>query len=167
MSRELDLTVLDDRLSLAGESVEASVRALEAHPGFRVPDGSLEIAFVDEETCSRLHGDFFGDPDTTDAMTFPGDPQDRHAGDIAICPAVAAHACLESGLPFHEELTLYLVHSWLHLAGLDDRDDRGRAEMRRAEDVLMKHLADVDAMLAARYGPAPSPDKDFSTPPSC
>ena len=34
MSRELDLIVLDERLSLTGESVEACVRALEACPDY-------------------------------------------------------------------------------------------------------------------------------------
>jgi probable rRNA maturation factor len=153
MSRKLDLVILDARLSLGKASVETCLMALEACPEWRVPGGSLEVAFVDEATCCRLHADFFDDPDPTDVMTFPGDPEDLHAGDMAICPAVAAEACRETGLPFNEELTLYLVHSWLHLAGLDDGDADSRAGMRRAEESLMQHLRHKDAFLDCRWQP--------------
>jgi probable rRNA maturation factor len=112
----------------------------------------LEVAFVEAGECRRLHAEFFGDPGLTDVMTFPGDPADGHAGDIAICPAAAFAACRDSGLAFAAELTLYLVHAWLHLAGLDDQDPAGREEMRAAERRLMDHLDATAAILQADWG---------------
>ncbi len=153
MSRSVDFLNEEPRLELEPDSVRACIAVLDRGPEFAVPPGSLEIAFVDLEACCRLHGAFFGDPDPTDVMTFPGDPEDGHAGDVAVCPAVAAKACRENGTTFPEELTLYLVHGWLHLAGLDDRDEDGRAGMRRAEALLMERLAAGGALLACRWSP--------------
>ena len=151
MKRTVELVVEDDRLHLCHQSLEACLACLEAFPGRAIPPGSLEVAFVDEPHSGQLHKDFFDDPEPTDVMTFPGDPEDGHAGDIAICPAVAASACGKSGLPFAEELTLYLVHSWLHLAGLRDSDDEEIREMRLAEDILMNLLRENGAILEATW----------------
>lgn len=149
--RPVEIVVLEPRLHLEEGSVQACLRAMEACMPERIPEGCLEVAFVDPDTCRRLHADFFGDPEVTDVMTFPGDPADRHAGDIAICPEVAAQAAREANWSFQEELTLYLVHAWLHLAGLDDRSDSDRAIMRREEDRLLHRLREADALLATRW----------------
>ncbi|MGC9450398.1 MAG: rRNA maturation RNase YbeY [Oceanipulchritudo sp.] len=155
MKRKTEAVVGDMRLSLSPGSLEACIRALDEEPAFRVPPGSLEVAFVDEVGCRRLHSAFFGDPELTDVMTFPGDPEDGHAGDIAVCPAAAA-ACAGPGTPFREELTLYLVHAWLHLAGLRDDNESGRAGMRLAEAALMGSLRNKGAILEASWNPGPS-----------
>ena len=158
MNRPVDFLNDEPRLELDPDSVQACIGVLDSLSEFPVPGGSLEIAFVDVEGCCRLHDAFFADPDPTDVMTFPGDPEDGHAGDVAICPAVAAEASGENATTFREELTLYLVHGWLHLAGLDDQDEDGRAEMRRAEAILMDRLVSRNALLACRWNaPAGSP----------
>lgn len=151
MNRIVDSVVEEPRLWLDPESVRTCIAALDACPEYSVPAGGLEVAFVDLEACSRLHAGFFGDPDPTDVMTFPGDPEDDHAGDVALCPAVAAGSFPENGTTFREELTLYLVHAWLHLAGLDDREEADRASMRQAEALLMERLATGGALLDCRW----------------
>lgn len=149
--RPVELLVSDPRLQIDEASLVRCVLAIDSHGGFPVPPGSLEVAFVDGESCCRLHQLFFGDPDITDVMTFPGDAEDAHAGDIAICPAVAGPAARLAGLPFNEELTLYLVHGCLHLAGLDDRTESDQRAMRSAEDQLMRHLRAAGALLDATW----------------
>jgi len=149
--RRVGMVNREPRLRIRSASLRRCIRSLDAFEGFQVPAGALEVAFVDAAECRRLHAEFFGDDDLTDVMTFPGDPAEKHAGDIAICPAAAFDACRESGLPFAAELTLYLVHAWLHLAGLDDGDPAGRAGMRRAEQRLMDHLGAVPALLEAGW----------------
>ncbi|NQY32165.1 MAG: rRNA maturation RNase YbeY, partial [Coraliomargarita sp.] len=49
----------------------------------------------------------------------------------------------ELGLPFRQELSLYLIHGWLHLAGYDDRNDEDRAAMRTAEGIALEIAKDV------------------------
>ena len=50
----------------------------------------------------------------------------------------------ELGEPFSRELSLYLIHGWLHLAGYDDRAEADRAKMREAEQLA---LSLIDAQI--------------------
>ena len=151
MSRLVGLLLEDARLVISEGAVLSCIRSLDTFPGFVVPRGSIEVAFVNESTCRRLHAEFYNDPDLTDVMTFPGDPADDHAGDIAICPVVASFASSESGMPFNEELTLYLVHAWLHLAGLKDHNPEAQKAMREGENFLLEHLRSNNNLLACTW----------------
>lgn len=148
--REIEASSSEPRLLLAEGTVEACLMMLESGTP-TVPEGSVAVAFVGPRECSQLHEAFFSDPSVTDVMTFPGDPEDGHAGDIAICPEVAAAAGPEHGQSFAEELTLYLVHAWLHLGGLDDRTEPDRKAMRAAETSAMEHLRRHSALLEAEW----------------
>jgi len=147
MMREVSLINGEPSLRIVSSSVEACIHCLDELDKFPVEDGSIEVAFVNVSDCCQLHADFFNDPDPTDVMTFPGYPEDNHAGDIAICPHVAAEACREEGTTFREELTLYLVHAYLHLSGLRDDTDPERAQMRLAEEVAMARLSETNSLL--------------------
>ena len=149
--RRVEIAGSDERLSLAESSLVDCIRAIESCPVVRLPGGSLEVAFVDEETCSHLHMSYFDDPEITDVMTFPGSLEDDHAGDIAICPLMASQACAVSGLSFREELSLYLVHACLHLSGLDDREEDDIKVMRRAEAEVMHKLRESGSLLKAEW----------------
>jgi probable rRNA maturation factor len=45
----------------------------------------------------------------------------------------AADVAKRRGLEFPRELTLYIVHGWLHLSGCDDKSSAKRREMRASE----------------------------------
>lgn len=151
MHRSVEVTNQENLLQLEAPSVSELVAALDEIDAYPVPAGSLDIAFVDIDTCCQLHADFFNDPEPTDVMTFPGDPQDDHSGDIAVCPKVAYDASAETGLPFNRELSLYIVHACLHLAGLKDDTPDNIATMREAESSLMNHLASRNAFLRCNW----------------
>jgi len=59
------------------------------------------------------------------------------AGEIIVSVDHARSRAEELGEPFSRELSLYLVHGWLHLAGYDDRNEADRAEMRKAEQIAL------------------------------
>lgn len=158
MQRKVDMQLLDRRLRLSLGDVRRCIRALDESAECRVPPGELGLAWVDPASCSRLHADFFGDPGLTDVMTFPGEAGDDHAGELAICPAVAAARAAEFANEFSRELTLYLVHGWLHLAGFQDATRAGRQRMRRAESKLLAWLESRRALLPARWDEH-APDK--------
>lgn len=151
--RPVSFVNLDPRLVIESASVIRCIRQFDALPAYVLPEGSIEIAFVGEKECRRLHETFFQDPEVTDVMTFPGEEEDQHAGDIAICPAVAA-AC--SGSLFARELTLYLVHACLHLAGFRDQDEGSRRAMRRAEGIILSHLHRTGGILVAEWKDYPA-----------
>lgn len=109
-------------------------------PEWRIPAGELSVAFLSDAALAKLHLQFLDDPTVTDVITFPGDPEMDFAGEICVSweRAAAEAATRNSGL--RHELTLYLVHGWLHLAGLDDLTTDGRAAMRRAEELIMSRI---------------------------
>ncbi|MCD8482334.1 MAG: rRNA maturation RNase YbeY [Verrucomicrobia bacterium] len=111
-----------------------------------IPQGTLSIAFLNLEESGTVHQQFFGDPAPTDVMTFPGDPDDDHAGDIAVCPDIALEATAHFDTSFNHELTLYLVHGWLHLAGYDDQDQVTTKTMRLMEQQAMDLLTAKNAL---------------------
>lgn len=100
---------------------------------FPIGSGELSIAFVDDPTIAQVHADFMDDPTPTDVITFPADEEMESAGEIIVSVDHARDRATELREPFSRELTLYLIHGWLHLAGYDDRNDGDRAAMRTAE----------------------------------
>lgn len=119
------------------------------------PAGELSLVFLTDAALAQLHDDFLDDPTTTDVITFEGEPTLGTAGEIC----VSADAALRhlAGAPslnsqlstlnsaaaaaaFSLELTLYVVHGWLHLAGYDDLRPAKKRRMRAAEARALKLL---------------------------
>jgi probable rRNA maturation factor len=97
------------------------------------PPGELSLALLTDPDLARLHADFLGDPKTTDVITFAGQPALGLAGEICVSVDTAAAYARKHRRHFAEELTLYVVHGWLHLAGYDDLVPLKKRAMRRAE----------------------------------
>ncbi len=104
----------------------------------KIPPGDLSLVFLTDTALAQLHADFLADPTPTDVITFAGDPAHGTSGEICVSADAAlrqtsATASRPSTLAFSTELTLYLVHGWLHLAGYDDLQPAKKRRMRRAE----------------------------------
>jgi probable rRNA maturation factor len=137
----------------------ALIRTLDAHAGKFLggcPPGELSLAFLTDAGLARLHADFLADPGVTDVITFASDPAHGLAGEICVS-ADAATRQINTGRSrrappgrsrtvaplkdnFSDELTLYIVHGWLHLAGYDDLAPREKRKMRAAEARAVKLL---------------------------
>ncbi len=115
----------------------ARCQRLAASGRFPVGGGELSVAFVDDAAIARVHADFMNDPSPTDVITFPADPDMDSAGEIIISVDQARSRAAEHCQSFSQELALYLIHGWLHLAGYDDRCDDDRARMREAEQAAL------------------------------
>lgn len=113
----------------------ASVRRLVAFflQEKKVDCKKVALYFVGQRKIGQLHADFFQDPTTTDCITFP--LGDGHLGEIFICPQAAIN--YNPQRPY-EEVSLYILHSLLHLLGYEDIDKKKRAVMRKEEKRLMK-----------------------------
>ncbi len=128
------------------ETLISIVHRLDQWPDRAVPPGELSIALLTAGELAQIHADFLDDPSETDVITFPGDdpddpatpPEDdeRFAGEICI----SLDRATNGPLPFDEELTLYLVHGWLHLSGLGDQTPAEAVEMRAAESAALAWL---------------------------
>ena len=131
-----------------------------------VAAGELSLVFLTDQALAKIHADFMNDPTATDVITFEGDATAGLAGEICVSADTAARfvgAALDAargrprGTPllqgdFSAELTLYLVHGWLHLAGYDDLQPAKKRRMRAAEARAMKLLHSAKAVPEFRLG---------------
>lgn len=123
---------------------------------FPIAEGELSVAFVDDATIAQVHATFMDDPTPTDVITFPGDPSMEAAGEIVISVEHARDRAAEHGCSFSQELSLYLIHGWLHLAGYDDRSEADRARMRIAEQEALALVAADLSCIPFRIFDSPS-----------
>jgi len=130
-----------------GPSLWRVFSVLDEQSPFRAPAGDLSLAFVPLQKLRALHRHYLSDASATDVMTFGGDPRMSFAGEIVVAPAFALRQCRRYGNFFAAEVTLYLLHGYLHLSGLDDRTAPDREIMRRAEQVCMQLLRANEAIL--------------------
>ena len=103
----------------------------------KIPDGELSVAFIESEEIQRLHSAYFNDASITDVITFEGDHSMDFAGEICVCVDVAQESAPDHDLTLAQEITLYLVHGWLHLVGYNDNSEGDRNSMRDAEKRIM------------------------------
>ena len=140
----LEISNRYSRLKPPEEVTRRLFHAIDASGKFPISSGELSIAFVDDATIAQVHADFMNDPTPTDVITFPADPSMESAGEIIVSVDHALARSEELGEPFSRELSLYLIHGWLHLAGLDDRTETDRAKMRRAEKEALALLEPLE-----------------------
>jgi probable rRNA maturation factor len=146
MTREVAITNRHPRLRIKRAEVARVIHTLEANlaairiPQSAIPRGELSLVFLTDPAQAKIHADFMDDPTATDVITFEGDPAAGLAGEICVSADTAqAYARAHRG-DFSAELTLYLVHGWLHLAGYDDLQPAKKRRMRAAEARAMKLL---------------------------
>lgn len=144
-ARSIGIANQHPRLQLDRRAIKRAIATLDAHPALFLggcPPGELSLVFMTDPALAQLHADFLDDPTVTDVITFEGDPTLDTAGEICVSADRAEHYALDRKSDFSTELTLYLVHGWLHLAGYDDLQPTKKRRMRAAEARAMRLLAD-------------------------
>ena len=121
-----------------------------------LPPGELSLAFLTDAALARIHADFLDDPTTTDVITFEGNAALESAGEICVSPDTAATFAATHDRDFSEELTLYIVHGWLHLAGYDDLKPAKKRRMRAAESRAMALLHEAKVLPLFKLGRRPT-----------
>lgn len=128
------------RLRLDRRKLVDALQLLDSHAeGFLdgCPPGELSVVFLTDPALARLHADFLADPTPTDVITFSGSPALGTAGEICVS-ADAALRQASGARQVSDELALYVVHGWLHLAGYDDLRPAKKRVMRRAESRALR-----------------------------
>lgn len=126
-------------------TLENNLPALRIPPS-AIPAGELSLVFLTDPALARIHADFMNDPTATDVITFEGNPAAGLAGEICISVDTARAYARGRRRDFASELTLYVVHGWLHLAGYDDRSPAKKRRMRAAEKRAMALLRSAKAL---------------------
>ncbi len=170
MKREIAINNRHPRLKIPRGAVEGVISVLDEHAAKFLggcPAGELSLVFLTDPALAKIHADFMNDPTATDVITFEGDPLAGLAGEVcvsvdtawkyvgsALAPTSRARSLQATTLQnaFATELTLYVVHGWLHLAGYDDLQPAKKRKMRAAEARAMKLLRAAKAMPEFRLG---------------
>jgi len=80
----------------------------------------------------------------TNVLTFAYEEARPLAGDIVICPGVAAREARAAGKPLEAHYAHLVVHGTLHLQGYDHRRARDAAVMERRETAILRRLGYPD-----------------------
>lgn len=115
------------------ENRTTTICSILADSKFKLNPGTLSIAFVDDTSIKQLHDTYLGDPSSTDVITFPKNTSFESAGEICISIDEAIKNSKSFGTSISHEITLYLIHGWLHLYGFDDTNEEAIIAMRNAE----------------------------------
>ena len=139
----LEVNNLYPRLTYSSETIDRFFEEIFTlhHHGC---SGNLSIAFLDRSSHSQIHGNFLKDFRPTDVITFPADPAESIAGEICVSVDQAIEESGVRGIPFARELSLYLVHGWLHLVGFDDKVEEDRKIMRREESKVLGLIENLE-----------------------
>ena len=98
--------------------------------------GLVSVSLIDDSEIQRVHTQFMDNPDPTDVITFPYGEE----GEILISVETATRKAAELEVSFEREITLYLVHGLLHLAGYEDATQEARMEMEGLQESLLNEL---------------------------
>ena len=119
--------------------------------------GGVCVSFLSPAGIERVNEDFLGHHGPTDVISFDYRAEDDPGFDaetdalgvsddadpsveLIVCPAVAYEQAVKRGLPYAEEVALYVAHGLLHAAGYDDLNPKAKRVMRRAEKRVMAGL---------------------------
>lgn len=168
MKRDVAIRNAHPRLTVPRPALANAIALLDENAGKFLggcPPGELSVVFLSDNALAKIHADFMNDPTATDVITFEGDAASGLAGEIcvsadtawkyvgaALAPTSRAKSPQAATLQnkFATELTLYLVHGWLHLAGYDDLQPAKKRRMRAAEARAMKLLQAAKAVPSFR-----------------
>ncbi len=138
--RPVEVALRHEGYTVDEASLTRLVHALDAWPEQRLAPGELSLVLMTQAELADLHERFLDDPSPTDVITFAGDPEADFAGEICLSLDQAQIEADKRGHALVEEANLYLVHGWLHLAGLKDAEEADREAMRSAEVAALEHL---------------------------
>ena len=150
--------VIDDHISspIDDELIRIAVATAALDQGFI--SGSVGVRVTDDATIHAINAQHLGHDYPTDVISFDyGSAGGQIEGELVVSVDTAIARASELGWPAHHELTLYIVHGVLHIAGLNDVDDEDRNSMRAAEARVMKLLgiATIPAVDDRNEGNAP------------
>ncbi|MBI4024586.1 MAG: rRNA maturation RNase YbeY [Verrucomicrobia bacterium] len=106
------------------------------YPGFSIND--LSVVWMNDRRIREANLQFLRHQGPTDVLTFN---YGQGMADILVSLDTAQREAARRKRRTTQELTLYLAHGILHLAGLNDKTPPQRRRMRREEQWLLRHFA--------------------------
>ena len=98
----------------------------------------VNYIFVDDEEILRINRQFIGHDYYTDHIGFDNSQGNILSGDTYISLDTVRTNAELFGTDYEEELYRVIIHSILHLCGIDDMTDEQRQQMEEAENRALK-----------------------------
>lgn len=107
--------------------VRTVVRAVQRVVAGEQQRANMAITFLGPRRMRALNAEYLQHDCVTDVISFAlPQPDGSVAGDVYVCPYVAARQARHLGIPVREELLRLLVHGTLHVLGWDHPVDAAR-----------------------------------------
>jgi probable rRNA maturation factor len=108
----------------------------------KLPDGSVNLALVNDAESQRLNNSYSGHDYATDVLSFSyiergGKAIGGVVGDIAVSFETAQRQADKAGTSLAEEVALLLLHGVLHVAGLDHQTPEQQAQVQKLQYQLL------------------------------
>ncbi len=104
-------------------------------------DAGLSVAVVNDAEMRRLNNQYLARDETTDVLSFPyGGDEDRIEAEVVVNASEAIRRSADLRHSAHDELLLYLVHGFLHVAGYDDLEPEPAARMRERQRQILRRV---------------------------
>ena len=154
MSHEIEVEVLWDdsvqstrqRWGIREEILVRAARTAAQQRGFR--HGQLGVRITDDPTIHQINVQHLHHDYPTDVISFPYQRGGPHLeGELVASLDTAASNTSGDAWTTADELTLYVIHGVLHIAGMEDHDPVHRRAMRAAEKRVLSALG-IDARRA-------------------
>lgn len=129
--------------SLAHATLQAAFKILALN------QGELSLSFVSNEYMQVLNHDYRGLDEVTDVLSFGQEATDEwptttddlyQLGDIVVALEYVRSNSVELQVPFEEELQRVLIHSLLHLTGMDHASNDEDEPMLRLQEKLLQQI---------------------------
>ena len=99
------------------------------------------LIFVSKKKMTELNKKYRRKNKPTNVLSFEtGLANDLGAGDVVVCPKVAAEEAKKYGFTQKNWMTRLIVHGILHLAGYDHEAQKDELEMERLEKIILAKL---------------------------
>ena len=119
----------------------AVISLLNQEPPDWLPEGNLNVRFVDDVTIRELNKKYSGQDKATDVLSFSyiedGHMSGEELGDIAISLETAERQAAEASNQLADEIALLLLHGILHIAGIDHAQPDEQAVMDRLQAEIL------------------------------
>lgn len=113
--------------------IEAVLEELAQRSPDWLPEGDINVQFVDEQTSQNLNLEYADNDYPTDVLTFNysenGETVAGTLADVAICVPIAEAQAQAAKTSMKDELATLMLHSILHIAGFDHANDLDREEV--------------------------------------
>ncbi len=144
--RKVEINSTVNGLKFSEKKVRNIFRLLDFSKKYHLKEGVLSVCFLNIEDMCNIHKRFLSNSTLTDVITFQGSEEFNFAGEICISPDYAFQASNVYNTTFSKELTLYLIHGYLHLVGLNDIEQCDIIKMREGENDCMNYLESLNAI---------------------